>query len=116
MSRATGEQIDKAVSAELPTIPLREEFSGTAKGEAEFDHAVAECDRLTNRIVKSMLHRDCANDPKHKAPCRQKEPLKCEQAYPKDFEAHTQWNEKQIYPRYRRRKPEDGGREMTHTS
>ena len=113
-AQRAGDQIDTVVSAELPSVPVRHKYSATAKGEAEFERAKEECERLTARLVTSMLHRDCAND--RKAPCRQEDQTKCAQCYPKEFQEHTVWNEQQIYPRYRRRKEADGGRVLHHKS
>ena len=38
----------------------------------------------------------------------------CSKRFPKPFQQATEWNESDIYPKYRRRAPEHGGRSIPH--
>jgi len=107
------DDIDNAVSAELPLVPKRHEYPQTSIGQTQYDAATVACTRLTDRIVSSMLHRDCENHPT--AACRQKDPEQCKDRYPRDFVAATVWDETKVTPEYRRRSVEQGGREFTQT-
>lgn len=62
------DQIDEIVSAELPEPPKREDFPDGDEGQALFEHTSAECQRLENIIVKTLLHRECGRTNPN-APC-----------------------------------------------
>ena len=109
----TAEDIDNVVTAELPSEPKRDEFENTPGGEDEFDAATNAYKKLTHRILTSMLHRDCTDDPTQ--PCRKKDSSRCEQHYPRAFVKQTVWNQRKVYPQYRRRKPADGGAQVVVT-
>ena len=55
-----------------------------------------------------MLHRECGRANPN-APCMEKG--SCDKFFPKDFNVATTWSEHEIYPKYRRRSPSQGGAE-----
>ena len=100
----TTEDIDEIVSAELPPDP--EMFP---VGSEERAQAI----RLQEIVLKQMRHGPCGIlNPN--SPCmRDKDGLlstKCQKHFPKPFQQYTEWSEIDMYPKYQRRSPEDGGR------
>lgn len=100
----TTQDVDDIVSAELPpdpqTFPVGTEMHEQAT-------------RLHNIVVKQMRHGPCGSQNPN-APCmlnkNGEKTSKCQKHYPKLFQKHTEWNDHDTYPKYRRRSPQDGGR------
>ena len=91
------------VSAELPEVPRRADFPTGRAGDAQYAHATAECERLESILLGAMTHRECG-DANPNAPCMVDGV--CSKRFPKPFQQATEWNESEIYPKYRRRAPE----------
>jgi hypothetical protein len=93
----TADQVDTVISAELPPDPMTFP-EGPQREQAE---------RLQHIVTANMIHGPCA------AMCWESIDRKvCSKHFPKPFAAHTVWDSDQCYPTYRRRNPDDGGRQM----
>jgi hypothetical protein len=98
----TADDVDNVICAELPPDPTA------------FEDGSPECDQaqqLQDIVLQSMLHGPCGAD-NPKAPCM-KNGI-CEKGYPKAFSEVTEWNNNEIYPTYRRRSPDHGGRQIVY--
>ncbi|MCP3667687.1 MAG: hypothetical protein GY696_35220, partial [Gammaproteobacteria bacterium] len=92
----TAAQVDNVISAELPPDP---------KDFAEGSDKREQAQRLEDTVVRNMIHKCSSN-------CRPNNES-CKKGFPKLFQAVTEWNETDFYPKYRRRSKEQGGREYT---
>ena len=100
----TVEDVDNIVCAELPPDP-----SLFPEGTEMKLQAI----RLQEIVVSQMRHGPCGRlNPG--SPCmRNKDGIltdKCQKFYPKLFVQQTEWDDRDTYPKYRRRSPADGGR------
>ena len=95
----TPDTVDSIVVAELPPSPE----------ETEDADAAAERHRLQTIVLNNMIHGPCgvANP---KCPCM--ENGHCTKRYPKEFQKQTIVDPDNNYPTYRRRAPQDGGRQV----
>lgn len=98
----TADDVDRVSCAELPPDP--DDF---AQGSPERDQA----QRLQDTVLQSMVHGPCGTI-NLKAPCMKNGV--CQKGYPKPFCNTTLWNDNETYPTYRRRSPEEGGRQINH--
>ena len=95
----TPEGVDQAVCAELPPIPE----------EAETQEEIEQRRRLEDIVVSNMVHGPCgAENPN--CPCM--ENGRCTKNYPKPFQKKTIVDPDNNNPTYRRRSPQDGGRQI----
>ena len=97
----TADLVDSIVVAELPPNPEDTED----KDEADQRR------RLENIVLTNMIHGPCGAD-KPSSPCM--ENGKCTKKYPKDFLKDTIVDKDNNYATYRRRSPEDGGRQIVN--
>lgn len=107
----SADDIDGLVRAELPSDdekPQRSDF----ESEEKYVEALKQFKELRRIVEECMLHRECGRA-NPLAPCMKNGC--CEKFFPKDFQSATTWNELEIYPRYRRRSPSDGGAEYLIT-
>ena len=96
----TPEGVDQAVCAELPPDPK----------EAENPEEAEQRRRLQDIVVTNMVHGPCgAENPS--CPCM--ENGRCTKNYPKAFQKKTIVDPDNNNPTYRRRSPEEGGRQIT---
>ena len=95
----TPEMVDNVISAEIPPDP-----------EETDDPIVKENRRRLEKIVlTNMIHGPCGKE-NPKAPCM--ENGKCTKNFPKEFQSRTIMDSDKTYPVYRRRSPEEGGRQI----
>ena len=95
----TAETVDSVVVAELPPDP--DETTDPLKK--------AELKRLEDIILRNMIHGPCGQkNPK----CSCMENGRCTKNFPKDFQKITSVDQDNNYATYRRRAPEDGGRQI----
>jgi hypothetical protein len=95
----TADLVDSIVVAELPPDPE----------ETDNPSEKAERKRLQDIVLKNMIHGPCgAANPN--SPCM--ENGRCTKGYPKDFQKMTSVDPDNNYALYRRRAPEDGGRQI----
>ena len=95
----TADGVDQAVCAELPPDPE----------EAETQEEADQRCRLQDIVVTNMVHGPCgAENPS--CPCM--ENGRCTKNYPKSFQKETIVDPDNNNPTYRRRSPEDGGRQI----
>ena len=95
----TAEYVDSIVSAELPPDPAKAENEDEAKQR----------ERLQKIVLSSMIHGPCgAENPK----CACMDNGRCTKRFPKDFQKQTIVDTDNNYPMYKRRAPEDGGRQV----
>ena len=91
----TPELVDRIISAELPPSP-----------EDTNDPTIAaERQRLNDIVLKNMIHGPCSAD-------KCLENGNCTKKFPKEFNPHTIVDPDNFYATYRRRSPEDGGRQV----
>ena len=95
----TAEGVDLAVSAELPPDPE----------EAQDEDKAEQRRRLQDIVLSNMVHGPCGAD-NPKCPCM--ENGRCSKNYPKPFAKQTVVDPDNNNPTYRRRAPEDGGRQI----
>ena len=94
----TSEDVDKAISAELPLDPNEQGLSDEEKMQRQ---------ELQKIVTTNMIHGPCGTlNPS--APCMKDN--KCTKGFPKPFLAHTVVDSNTTYATYRRRCPADGGR------
>ena len=94
----TSEDVDKAISAELPLDPNEQGLSNEEKMQRQ---------ELEKIVTTNMIHGPCGTlNPS--APCMKDN--KCTKGFPKPFLAHTVVDSNTTYATYRRRCPADGGR------
>ncbi|XP_014678517.1 PREDICTED: uncharacterized protein LOC106818313 [Priapulus caudatus] len=94
------EDVDKVVCAELPPDPLSFEEGSLQRQQTQ---------RLQNIILQCMLHGPCGSQYAN-APCMKNG--MCDKGYRKAFNKETDWNTHETYPTYRRRSPQQGGRQI----
>ena len=95
----TAEMVDNVVVAELPPDPE----------DTEDPLIAAERKRLQNIVLNNMIHGPCgAANPT--CPCM--ENGRCTKNFPKEFQKQTTVDPDNNYATYRRRAPEDGGRQI----
>ena len=95
----TPEFVDSVVSAELPPDP--EETNDSDEREQRR--------RLQDIIFSNMIHGPCGSA-NPRCPCM--EDGKCTKNFPKEFQKQTAVDPDNNYASYRRRSPEDGGRQF----
>ena len=96
----TPEAVNSMIVAEMPDDPST--ISNTA-GKAQVK-------KLEEIVLTNMVHGPCgAHNPK--SPCM--ENGKCSKGYPKEFLKETVVDPERYYATYRRRSPQDGGRQFT---
>ena len=94
----TADEVDKAISAELPLDPNEPGLSNEEKEQRQ---------QLEKIVTTNMIHGPCGTlNPS--APCMQEG--KCTKFFPKPFLANTVVDSNTTYATYRRRHPTDGGR------
>ena len=95
----TAEMVDNVVVAELPPDPE----------DTDDPLIAAERKRLQDIVLSNMIHGPCgAANPS--CPCM--ENGRCTKNYPKEFQKQTTVDPDNNYATYRRRAPEDGGRQI----
>jgi hypothetical protein len=95
----TPELVDSIVVAELPPAPE----------DTDDPSEAAQRKRLQDIVLTNMVHGPCgAENPS--CPCM--ENGRCTKSYPKEFKKKTTVDTDSYYATYRRRAPEDGGRQM----
>lgn len=97
---ASADAVDRVVCAELPVDPANFEEGTPERSQAE---------RLQTLVMEKMVHGPCGITYPN-APCMKDS--KCSKKFPKSFQSQTVWDETQTYPLYKRRSPDDGGREI----
>ena len=95
----TPELVDTAISAELPPNP----------DDTDDPMEKAQRQRLQDIIVKNMIHGPCGSANPN-SPCMDKG--RCTKNFPKDFQKMTSVDPDNNYATYKRRSPEDGGRQI----
>ena len=95
----TPEEVDMAVCAELPPDP----------DEADNEEEAEQRRRLQDIVFTNMVHGPCGLD-NPSCPCM--ENGRCTKKYPKSFQKKTIVDPDSNNPIYRRRSPEDGGRQI----
>ena len=95
----TPEEVDMAICAELPPDPE----------EADNEEEAKQRRRLQDIVFSNMVHGPCGAD-NPSCPCM--ESGKCTKKYPKPFQKKTIVDPDSNNPIYRRRSPEDGGRQI----
>ena len=95
----TSELVDSIISAELPPSPDHTEDPEEAKQQ----------ERLEKIVLTNMIHGPCGKA-NPSSVCM--ENGKCTKNFPKDFQKKTIVDVDNNYPIYRRRAPEDGGRQV----
>ena len=95
----TPEEVDMAVCAELPPDP----------DEADNEVEAEQRRRLQDIVFTNMVHGPCGAD-NPTCPCM--ENGRCTKKYPKPFQKKTTVDPDNNNPTYRRRNPEDGGRQI----
>ena len=94
----TSDDVDKAISAELPLDPNEPGLSDEQKMQRQ---------ELEKIVTTNMIHGPCGTlNPS--VPCMKDN--KCTKGFPKPFLAHTVVDSNTTYATYRRRCPADGGR------
>ena len=93
------EKIDDLVCAELPLDP--ETFTNEQQKE--------QAQRLEQLVISNMVHGPCGEG-NPKAPCM--ENGKCSKGFKKSFQNETSIDFNMDVPKYRRRRPENGGRQI----
>ena len=95
----TADEVDLAVCAELPPDPE----------DAQDEEEAEQRRRLQDIVLSNMVHGPCGAD-NPKCPCM--ENGRCSKNYPKPFQKQTVVDPDNNNPTYRRRAPEDGGRQI----
>ena len=98
----TKELVDSLVVAELPPDPQ----------ETNDPDKKAERQQLENLVLSCMVHGPCGTE-NPKAPCM--ENGMCTKHFPKEFKSETVVDSESYYAIYRRRSPEDGGRQIKNS-
>ena len=93
------ESVDNAISAELPPNP----------DDTDDPAEKAQRERLQDIIVRNMIHGPCGSA-NPSSPCM--ENGRCTKNFPKEFQKMTSVDPDNNYATYKRRSPEDGGRQF----